>query len=361
MLEQFQMAHEDELRVDQQDMRDSVVDIFRAFGMRQDHAERSADVLLYADLRGIDSHGVSNMLRVYVDWMRDGTINMSPNWRTLRDNVATRTLDSDKAHGGIIGPHAMEVAIEKAKACGVGVVNVYNGGHYGAAAYTAAMALEHDMIGVSMTSGGLAMTPTHGAESLVGLNPIGFAAPAATEPPFIFDASMSGVAGNKVRMAKRLGRGVLPGWIADEDGAPIMDEREIPDGFMHLPLGGTREIGSHKGLGLAMMIEVLTSTLSGAAAGPDRRARQSHHFIAYSLESFSDADTFKADMDVYLRRLKNAKTAPNEERVRYAGLLAHETEIERRARGIPYHREVIDWFKGITAELKLKDRLPDLV
>lgn len=357
MLEQFQIPPEDQVRVPQENMRATVEDVFRALGMPQAHAERSADVLLYADLRGIDTHGVSNMLRVYVDWVREGMINLEPNWRVTRDSTAACTIDSDGAHGGVIGPHAMSVAIEKAAAHGIGAVNVYNGGHYGAAAYTAAMALEHDMIGLSMTAGGLAMTPTYGAESLVGLNPIGIAVPARDEAPFVFDACMSGVAGNKVRIAQRLGRGVLPAWIAAADGTPIMQEDDIPEGFMHLPLGGTREIGSHKGFGLAVMIEVLTSVLSGAGAGPDRKVPQSHHFIAYRIDAFTELDAFKNDMDVYLRRLREAKTAPNAKRVHYAGLVAHETEVERRRNGIPYHREVIAWFKEIIAELGIEDRL----
>ncbi|MGI9334945.1 MAG: Ldh family oxidoreductase [Gammaproteobacteria bacterium] len=358
MLEQFQIPAEFEVRVEADVMRATVHDVFRALGMSEEHARQSTDALIYADLHGIDTHGVSNMLRVYVDWFRDGTVNVDPHWRVLREAPATCTLDSDGAHGGVIGPHAMEMAIERARQYGVGAVNVHRGGHFGAAAYTAAMALEHDMIGVAMTAGGLMMTPTFGAESLVGLNPIGIAAPARNEAPFVFDASMSGVAGNKVRIAERLGRGTLPGWIAEPDGSPIMEERAIPEGFMHLPLGGTREVGSHKGYGLAVMIEILTSVLAGAGAGPDRRAGQALHFLAYRIDAFTDLEQFKDDMDTYLRRLREAKTAPGAERVYYAGLHAHETEKERRAEGIPYHREVIVWFKKITGELAIEDRLP---
>ena len=359
MLEQFQIPAEFEVRVEADVMRATVHDIFRALGMSEEHARQSTDVLMYADLRGIDTHGVSNMLRVYVDWIRDGTVNVDAEWKVVAEAPATCTLDSGGAHGGVIGPHAMSLAIERARTYGVGAVNVYRGGHFGAAAYTAAMALEHDMIGVAMTAGGLMMTPTFGAESLIGLNPIGIAVPARNEAPFVFDASMSGVAGNKVRIAKRLGRGTLPGWIAEANGSPIMTEQAIPEAFMHLPLGGTREVGSHKGYGLASMIEILTTVLAGAGAGPDRRAGQAHHFLAYRIDAFTDLEQFKDDMDVYLRRLREAKTAPGAERVYYAGLHAHETEIERREQGIPYHREVIEWFKTITAELNVENRLPD--
>ena len=360
MLEQFQIPPEDEVRVTPDTMRATVEDVFRALGMPEDHARQSADVLLYADVRGIDTHGVSNMLRLYVDWVREGRINMNPRWRVTSESTAACTLDSDGAHGGVIGPEAMRMATARAREHGVGVVNVYNGGHFGAAAYTAAMALEHDMIGISMTAGGLMMTPTFGAEALIGLNPIGVAVPARNEAPFVFDASMSGVAGNKIGIARRLGRGTLPAWIAQSDGSPIMEARDIPESFLHLPLGGTREIGSHKGFGLALTIEILSSVLSGAGGGPDRRVEQSHQYIAYRIDAFTDLEKFKDDMDVYLRRIREAKCAPNAERVLYPGLNAHEVEIRRRADGIPYHVEVIEWFKAITKELGIEDRLPAL-
>ena len=357
MLEHFHIPAEIEVRVDADAMRRTVVDVFTALGMPQDDARQSADVLMYADERGIDSHGVSNMLRAYVEQIRAGDINLHPQWRIVRDSPAACTIDSDRAHGGVIGPTAMRIAIERAGQYGVGAVSVYRGGHFGAAAYHAAMALEHDMIGVAMTAGGMSMAPTFGAEKLVGLNPLGFAVPARHEAPFIFDASMSSVAGNKIRLARRLGRDTLPAWIAEPDGTPVMDSRPIPEEFLMLPLGGTREIGSHKGFGLAVMIEVLTSVLAGGGAGPDRRGGQAHHFLAYRIDAFADPEQLKDDMDVYLKRLRTAKTAPGAERVLYAGLPEQEAQVERRARGIPYHPEVIEWFQGIIAELGIPDRL----
>ena len=357
MLEQFHVPAEIEVRVPPDAMRATVEDIFRKLGMPDEHAVQSADVLLYADIRGIESHGVSNMLRVYVDGFRNGRINPNPQWKIVREAAAVCTIDSDGGHGGFIGPEAMRIAIERAEQYGIGSVTVANGGHFGAAAYHAAMALERDMIGVAMTAGGVTVAPTYGAERMVGLNPLAIAAPTRDEPPFIFDASMSSVAGNKIRLAQRLGRNALPGWIAEPDGTPIMDDREIPEGFLMLPLGGTREIGSHKGYGLSVMIEILTSILSGAGGGPLRRGGQAHHFVAYKIDAFADVDTFKDDMDAYMRALRESKPAPGEERVLYAGLAEHEEEIERYERGIPYHPEVIEWFRGITAELDVPYRL----
>lgn len=359
MLEQFETPEGVAVRVDEAQMRRAVEGVFRGMGFGEADAVRSADVLLYADLRGYDTHGVSNMLRIYVQWAASGQIDVNGTPVVLRERKATCTLDARRTHGGVVGPQAMDLAIERAKDVGVGVVNVLDGGHYGAAAYTAAMALEHGMIGVSMTVGGLRMVPTHGAEELVGLNPIAIAVPARDEAPFIFDASMSAVAGNKIRFANRLGRGTLPGWITSAEGAPIMDEAPIPEGFMHLPLGGTRAIGSHKGYGLAMMVEVLAGTLSGAAAGPDRRARQSQQFICYDIDAFTDPDIFVDDMDRYLKRLRTARPEPGASRVLYPGLNAAEVERDRRANGIPYHPEVLEWFATTFREMDLANPLPE--
>ncbi|MEM7255022.1 MAG: Ldh family oxidoreductase [Pseudomonadota bacterium] len=360
MLEQFQVPSDIEVRVSIDDMRECVEAIFKALGMPAEHAHQSADVLLYADTRGIESHGVSNMLRIYVQRIREGIINLQPQWKITREHRAGCSIDSDSAHGGVIGPEAMREAISRAQEYGVGAVSVYNGGHFGAAAYHAEMALEHDMIGVSMTAGGVAMAPTFGSEKLLGLNPLAVAVPSDKEVPFVFDASMSSVAGNKIRLAQRLGRDTLPGWIASGDGTPIMEEQSIPEDFIILPVGGTREIGSHKGFGLAIMVEVLTSMLSGGAAGPDRRAGQAHHFIAYRIDAFMDPHDFKRDCDTYLQRLRESTPAPGEERVYYPGLFAHEEAKTRTEKGIPYHPEVITWFKQILKELGLSDPFPEV-
>ena len=358
MLDRFQVPDDIAVRIPPPLMRATVERMFEALGSPRDDAVRSADVLLYADTRGIDSHGVSNMMRAYVAGFRAGTINPAPKWRVVREADATATIDSDRGLGLTVGPQAMDLAIEKARKCGIGAVAVTNGRHFGAAAYHAHRAIEHDMIGIAMTVGGLQVVPPFGAKAMVGLNPIGVAAPAGREAPYIFDASMSSVAGNKIRLAKRLGVNVLPGWIAEADGTPIMDERPVPDEFMMLPVGGTREIGSHKGFSLAMMVDILSGVLSGTGPGLAAREGVGHHFIAYRIDAFTDLGQFKDDMDQYLKSLRESPTAPGQERVVYAGLEEHEAEHERRELGIPYHPEVIEWFHDALAELGVDDELP---
>ena len=357
MLERFHVPEDIAIRVPQENMRATLVDLFTKLNMPLSDAELSADVLMYADIRGVESHGVSNMVRSYVAGFQEGTINPNPKTKIIREAAAVCTIDSDQGLGLVVGPAAMTEAIERAEKYGIGSVSVTNARHFGSAGYHAAMALEHDMIGIAMTTGGVTVVPTQGAERMVGLNPIAIAAPTKNEPPFIFDASMSSVAGNKITLAKRLGVETMPGWISEADGTPIMNESAIPDDYMILPLGGTREVGSHKGYSLAVMIEILTGVLSGGAAGPHRRRGVSHHFIAYKIDAFTDIDGFKDDLDQYMKTLTESKPAPGHDKVTYAGLPEHEEEKERMEKGIPYHPEVIEWFKSISAELQLPSRL----
>ena len=239
----------------------------------------------------------------------------------------------------------MGLAIEKAEACGIGAVSVTNGRHYGAAAYHAHRAIAHDMVGVSMTIGGLQVLPTFGAKPMVGLNPIAVAVTGGAEAPFVFDASMSSVAGNKIRIARRLGSTVAPGWIADADGNPILTESAVPEEFFMLPSGGTREGGSHKGYSLAVMVDILCGVLAGNPPGFLRpRADVSHHFLAYKIEAFCDLAEFSAHMEAFLSGLRQTPPADGHDRVLYAGLAEHETEQDRRANGIPYHPDVVQYF-----------------
>jgi LDH2 family malate/lactate/ureidoglycolate dehydrogenase len=357
MLDCFKVPPEHAVRVPEGVMRATVEDMFQSLGMPEADARQATDVLLYADIRGIDSHGVSNMMRAYVAGLRAGHIKAAPKWTLARDFKAAVTIDCDEGLGLVVGPAAMRLAIERAREFGVCVVIATNGRHYGAAAYHAHLALEHDMIGVSMTTGGLLVAPTQGAERMLGLNPLGIAAPSGVEAPFVFDASMSSLAANKIQLLRRMGGEVLPGWVAQADGTPVMEEAEVPEDYLMLPLGGTRELGSHKGFGLCMLVEILAGVLSGGGGGPLRREGSAHYFMAYDVSAFTELDVFKRDMDEYLRKLLECKPAPGYERVVYPGIPEHEEELDRRANGIPYHRDVIDWFRETCAELNVQDRL----
>ena len=352
MLERFHVPDEIAHRASAENLRATVAQIFVKLGVSEDDARLGADVLVASDLRGVETHGVSNILRGYVRGYSDGTMNPRPDWRVVRETASCATVDCDRGLGIIVAPRVMEMAIQKAENTGVGMVSMRNGGHLGMAAYHAMMALEHDMIGVCTTSCPPTTAPTFAAEAAVGTNPIAFAAPADREAPFVFDAATASVAYNKIRLAQRLGIPTPPGWIALPDGTPLMEEAAVPDRWTMLPLGGTRELGSHKGYSLAVIVDILSSVLNGSAAAPTGRFTTYGHYVAaYAIDAFIDVDEFKRGMDEYLRALRSLKPAPGHERVLYAGMVEAEEEQRRRQNGIPLHPEVIDWFRDTCAEM----------
>jgi L-2-hydroxycarboxylate dehydrogenase (NAD+) len=354
ILERFKVPDTDQVYVPEQALRQTVTAIFEKVGVLPEAAAEGADVLVSTDLRAVESHGVSNMLRVYVQQYRTGVLNPKPQWRIVRESPATATIDADRGLGMIQGPSAMRLAMEKAKNVGVGVVTMFNSGHLGAVGHHAMVAAKGDMIGVCMTATGTSVVPTFAAEPRFGTNPISLAAPARNEPPVYFDVATSAIAGNKVRLAARVGASLLPGWVTDKEGNPILDETPATERgqFWHLPLGGTREQGSHKGYGFALMVEILGSMLAGALPCMlDASAGYKHYFAAYNISAFVDPDWFKDTMDQMLHMLRTTKPASGHDRVLYPGLSEYEEEQERRAHGIPLHKEVIEWFAGVTKEL----------
>ena len=355
MLERFKIPDKDIVKVREGHLRQTAAAIFEKMGESPESARQGADVLVAADLRGVDSHGVSNQLRVYVEQYGSGHLNPRPNVRIIRESPSTATIDSDGGLGIITTPKAMELAISKAKETGIGMVTIANGRHLGMAAYHAMLALKHDMIGVCMTSTRPSILPTFGSEPRLGTNPIALAAPAKEEPPFVLDMATSAVASNKFNLAQRLSVDVEAGWISDEHGTPIMEPVPLPETYFGLPLGATRELGSHKGYGLGSVVDILCGVLSGNGFGMTTGAagNYSHMVAAYRIDAFTPVEEFKEMMDQFLRTLKNTPPAPGHESVLYAGLPEDDVERERRANGIPLHSEVIQWFRHICSELSI--------
>ena len=359
MLERFHVPEDSAIRVDHEALRTMITSLLNKVGVPQGDAKLASDVLVTADLRGVDSHGVSNMLRSYIRGYNDGTINPTPKWSIVRERPATATIDCDGGLGVVVGPKAMDIAIQKAKDVGVGMVTMKNGGHMGMISYYAMQALEHDMIGLSMTAAGPGVLPTFGREPRVGTNPIALAAPGGKSHPFVLDIATSIVAANKLGLARRIGSLIPGGYVSDMEGTPIMDEGPLPDQYRVLPVGSTRESGSHKGYGLACVVEILCGILSGGgyAFMPERLANtygHYHHMVAaYSIDAFTDVDYFKELMDDWMQGLRDTPTAPGHERVIVPGDPEHETTIDRSENGIPLHPEVIDWFKDISKEMEV--------
>ena len=325
-MENFRVRTDEAVLVQSADLKSTVASIFEKLGVPPADAQLGADVLVLADLRGVDTHGVSNMLQSYVEGYQSGRINPRPDWKIIRETPSTANIDSDRGLGIIVTPKAMELAIKKAEAVGVGMVTIGNGRHLGMASYHAMLALQHDMIGVCMTSCPPSVLPTFGAEPRLGTNPIAVAAPAKEEPPFVFDAATSTVAANKIGIARRLGVELEPGWLADDSGNPIMEPMPAPAKYALLPLGSTRGLGSHKGYGLACVVDILAGVLTGFGFGAvPGRPDFGHYVAAYSIEAFTDADRFKETMDQWLRMLKSTPPAPGQERVLVAGQPEAET------------------------------------
>ena len=355
MLERFKVPLADQVRVPHESLHESVAAIFEKMGASAEDAAVGADVLVATDLRGVETHGVSNMLRYYVDSYQTGALNPTPSWRIVRESPGTATVDGDRGLAVILGPAMMKLAIQKARSVGVGIVTIRNSGHSGAIGHHAMLAAREDMIGVTMTAGGVLVAPTFAAEGRLGTNPIAIAAPARDEPFLLFDAATSAIAGNKIYLAERVGADLLSGWISDKHGTPFTEPTAVPPRgeYLQLPMGGTREQGSHKGYGFALMAEILSTLLSGGVPSMVEEEGPGHHFAAYDIAAFTDLDGFKDTMDRMLQALRSTPPAPGHERVLYPGLSEHEEEVERRANGIPLHEEVVEWFDSMAAELSV--------
>ena len=345
ILEQFKVPEDQAVSVDHVALSTLSADLLHAAGLPADDAALAADVLVAADLRGAESHGVSNKLRNYIADLERGHLNATPELKTLRETPSCLTMDCDRGLGIIVAPKAMRIAMDKAEQTGAGHVSVANGRHLGMAAYHALMALERDMIGQCMTACGPRMTPTFSADRAIGTNPIALAAPSGEEPPFVFDAATTVIAENKVGLARRVGGPLEAGWIT-QDGTPILERMDVPEEYKLLPLGSTRESGSHKGYSLGVIVDILGGLLNGSPAGAlATRGKNNHYLSALRVDAFIDLVDFKRGMDDYLRALRALQPAPGHERVVYAGLQSFEEAAARKEHGIPLHIEVVEWFR----------------
>ena len=351
MLEHFHVPPEDEVRVMSADLRRSVDSLFRKMGMSNEDAALATDALVSADDRGTDTHGVSNMMRRYIEMFGQGFINATPNVQVVRESATTANLECDAGLGLVVVPRAMDLAMEKAEKYGVGAVTMGNGRHAGMMAYHAMRALPNDMIGYAITAGGQNMVPTYGAEPRMAANPHAWAVPAGEMPPFVLDISSSSVAANKIALLRRMEKPTIPGLMAAADGSPIMTEEKVPEHTWLLPTGATREMGSHKGYGLSVVAQVFGGILSTGAFGGYGMGHMSHFVAAYKVDAFTDVARFKKSMDDFMTFLTETPPMPGADRVYYAGLIEHEEAQDRAERGIPLHHEVTEWFDSITAEL----------
>lgn len=329
--------------------------VFLKIGCSETDAETATKVLLSADLRGIDSHGIAR-LSGYVRLWDVKRVNACPDIQIIHQTPSTATVDGDSGLGLVVSPKAMQIAIEKARNAGTGWVAVQNSNHFGIAAYHAMMALEEDMIGICMTNASPLVAPTFSVERLLGTNPICVAVPAGEQPAFVADLATTTAANGKLEILQRK-NGVAPlGWIQDKMGHPSTDPHELKVGGALLPLGGDREHGSHKGYALGAVVDIFSAVLSGANYGPwvppfpayvpmptQMPGKGIGHFFgAMRIDAFRPSSEFKQHMDQWINRFRSAKTADGFEKVIIPGDPEREMEAERRSHGIPVLGPVVN-------------------
>lgn len=327
---------------------------FEKLGVPASDAEIAANVLVASDLRGVDTHGVIrfNPHAWYVKWLRDGAMTAKPNIRVVTETVSTALLDADNGMGFVAGHRAMELAINKARESGVGIVTVRNSRHYGMSAYYSMLALPHDMIGIAMTNASRQVVPTFGREARFGTNPISFAIPAKVEKPFVLDMATTTAAAGKLELAIRLGKPVPTGWALNEKAEPTTDPKVAQQARRLLPLGGSRESGSHKGYGLGILVEILCGVLTGTVTALNANQEPRGHFFgAIDPAAFRPAADFKTDMDRLIRELKSTPPIEGESRVYVAGEIEFEIAEERSERGVPLHSSVLKGLRDVGAQL----------
>src|SRR6476661_1709534 len=338
-----------------QQLFDFTKTILQKIGCSETDAGIAAKVLLSADLRGVDSHGVAR-LSGYVRLWEIKRINATPLIKILHETPSTAVVDGDSGLGLVVAPWGMNVAIEKAKQVGTGWVSVQNSNHFGIAGYHAMMALEHDMIGIALTNASPLVAPTFSLERLLGTNPICVAVPAGKEAPFVADMATTTAANGKLEILQRK-RGLAPlGWIQDQEGKPSTDPHELKAGGALLPLGGDREHGSHKGYALGAIVDIFSALLSGANYGPwvppfpayvpmpeEMPGKGIGHFLgAMRIDAFRPAADFKKHMDHWITRFRASKVAPGCDRVLIPGDPEREMQEERLRDGIPVVGPVAD-------------------
>lgn len=335
-------------------LRDYMTRVLEAAGASHADAAISAEVLLSADMRGVESHGIIRLFPYYSRRLRQGLINPQPELKVVSETPAVLALDGDNGLGHPTAFRAMERCIAMAQESGASLVTVRNSNHYGIAGYYAMMALAHDMIGLSFTNAAKLVAPTYGRTAMLGTNPIAVAAPAGREWPYVLDMATSIVPIGKVTVYEKAGRQIPYGWGIDGQGEVSTDPRAVFHGGALLPLGGTAEMRGYKGYGLALLVEILSGVLSGSAFGAnvdtDPHSRQSnigHCFVAVKIEAFRPLEAFKQEMDALFRQLTQSPKAAGQERIYIHGEKEFERSQKSLHEGVPVMTEVV---RGLIAD-----------
>lgn len=310
---------------------------FQKLGLSRADAQLTADNLIFANLRGVDSHGIIR-LKIYTDRLRAGGFKANVQPQVVSEHPSSALIDAQNGVGQVAATAAMKVAIEKAAKTGMAVVSVKNSNHFGASAFYAFQAVERGMIGFATTNAGPTMAPTGGREARLGNNAFAIAIPAGQFPPLVLDMATGAVAWGKIFVAQQEKKRIPTTWALDKHGVPTDDPNAAAHQGLIQPFGG------YKGYGLSLLIDILTGVLSGGGFSTHVRtlykeietpAQIAHTCAALRVEAFMPLDEFRQRMDQIIQSMRSCPTAPGVERIFVPGEIENETERRRRADGIP--------------------------
>lgn len=337
-------------------------------GVSNENAKISSEILIAADKRGIDSHGINRLKPVYYDKIIEGRIDPKAEVKILRETPATALIDGNHGLGFVVAKKAMQTAIDKAKIYGIGMTAVKNSNHYGIAGYYALMAAENDMIGITGTNARPAVAPTFSVEGMFGTNPMTFGIPTDEEFPFFLDCATSVGQRGKIEVYARTGKDTPEGWVVDLDGNTRTDSNQILKDLVNgtaalLPLGGQGEDTSgYKGYGYATVVEILCAALQGGIFlkalegikdGKKVNFDLGHFFIAINIGAFTEPADFKKTTGDILRQLRAAKKMPGADRIYTAGEKEYDIMQLRKDKGAPINSDLLEEMKQMARELQI--------
>jgi len=361
---------EDIVWIEFEKMHKFMEEVLKGVDVPEEDAKVCADVLIKADMLGIDSHGMNRLKPIYYDRIKAGILNPVTNFEIIRETPTTAVVDGHDGMGKVIAKKAMQMAIDKAKKFGMGMVAVRNSSHYGIAGYYPLMACDAGMVGMTGTNARPSIAPTFGVENMLGTNPLTVAMPTDEDFPFFLDCATSVSQRGKIEVYAKTGKDTPDGVVIGRDGKSKTDSNQILKDLVNgdaalVPVGGIgEETGGYKGYGYATVVEILSAALQGGAfmkmltgfndKGEKVPYRLGHFFIAIDIEAFTELDEFKKTAGDILRGLRNSEKMPDADRIFTAGEKEHDSWVFRKDKGVPLNKELREEINFLIKELDLK-------
>lgn len=332
-----------------QDLKDYIVRFLTKLDVSSENARTAAEILVAADLRGVESHGLIRLNTYYGSRIRKGLIDPQSPYKTISETPTTLLVDGGNGLGMVVAKHTMEQVIRKAEVSNICFATVRNSNHYGIAGYYAMMALPHGMIGISFTNSQPLVAPTYGRKAILGTNPIAVAVPAGKERPYVLDMATSIVPIGRITVYDKARKEIPGGWGIDKEGVVTTHPKKVLEGGALMPLGGVDIMRGYKGYGLSMMVDIFSGALSGAAVGGDVAhpgenrigANVGHFFAAIKVDAFRPLIDFEAQMDYFIQMVKESPKAVGQERIFIAGEKEFELAERYEKEGVPVMDEVV--------------------